>query len=62
MTHFFTNPDENLQSTTENSDEEPCIVQKSEVIGSVTKIKNHDKDNLLKDQVLMLTLKKLSII
>ena len=39
---FFSNPDENLQSTTEDSEHETRTVQKMEVI-------EHDEDELLKD-------------
>ena len=58
--HFFSNPDESLQSTTEESDKETCTVQKMEVIGSIEKVENNDKDELLKDieSSLMFTLKK----
>ena len=45
----FSNPDENLQSTTEESDKETCTVQKMEVIGSIEKVENNDEDELLKD-------------
>ena len=47
--HFFSNPDKNLQSTTEESDKETCTVQKMEVIGSIKKVENNDEDKLLKD-------------
>ena len=47
--HFFSNPDENLQSATEESDKETCTVQKMEVIGSIKKVENNDEDELLKD-------------
>ena len=47
--HFFRNPDENLQSTTEESDKETCTVQKIEFIGLIEKVENNDEDELLKD-------------
>ena len=47
--HFFSNPDENLQSTTEESDKETCTLQKMEVIGLIEKVENNDEDELLKD-------------
>ena len=47
--HFFSNPDENLQSTTEESDKETCTVHKMEVIGLIEKVENNDEDELLKD-------------
>ena len=47
--HFFSNPDENLQSTTKESDKETCTVQKMEVIGLIKKVENNDEDKLLKD-------------